>query len=62
MSQAWDWRKSTRCESGMCVEVGRDGRDILVRDGKNPDGPVLRFSAEEWRVFAAGMKAGEFDA
>jgi hypothetical protein len=34
---------------------------MAVRDSKHPDGPVLRFSAEEWRAFLAGAKTGEFD-
>jgi hypothetical protein len=32
-----------------------------IRDGKHPDGPVLRFGARSWRTFLAAMKAGEFD-
>jgi uncharacterized protein DUF397 len=37
------------------------GRLILMRDGKNPDGPVLAFTEAEWRAFIAGVKDGEFD-
>jgi hypothetical protein len=33
---------------------------MAVRDSKHPDGPVLRFGAEEWRAFLADAKAGEF--
>lgn len=34
------WRKATRSggEGGNCVELGSTG---VVRDSKNPDGPVL---------------------
>jgi hypothetical protein len=32
-----------------------------VRDSKDPDGPVLAFSLAEWRAFAIGVKAGEYD-
>jgi hypothetical protein len=32
------WRKSTRSETGDCVELGHTG---VVRDSKNPAGPVL---------------------
>ena len=37
------------------------GRLILMRDSKNPDGPVLAFTEAEWRAFIAGVKDGEFD-
>jgi Domain of unknown function (DUF397) len=37
------------------------GRLILMRDSKNPDGPVLAFTEDEWRAFIAGVKDGEFD-
>lgn len=52
--------------SGQCVAVAilADGR-VLVRDSKDPDGPVLRFSRDEWVAFVGddegGVKAGEFD-
>lgn len=44
-----------------CVEVGFVTAEVLVRDSKDPGGPVLHFTPDEWRAFAAGMKAGEFD-
>ena len=37
------------------------GRLILMRDSKDPDGPVLAFTEDEWRAFIAGVKDGEFD-
>lgn len=37
------------------------GRLILMRDAKNPGGPVLAFTEAEWRAFIAGVKDGEFD-
>ena len=49
------------CADRQCVEVGHDGDEVLVRDGKNPDGPVLVFTAAEWDAFLAGAKDGEFD-
>jgi Domain of unknown function (DUF397) len=44
-----------------CVEVGFETSAVLMRDSKHKDGPVLRFTVAEWKAFAAGMKAGEFD-
>lgn len=53
-SRGGRWRKSTR-SSGQnnCVEVlGLDDR-VLVRDSKNPLGPVLSASNAAWRTFLA---------
>lgn len=54
------WQKSTFCGSGACVEVAEVGGQFLVRDGKNPAGPVLQFTSEEWDAFISGAAAGEF--
>lgn len=45
---------------GNCVEfASRDGL-VGLRDSKNPDGPTLTFTADEWAAFAAGVVNGEF--
>jgi len=55
------WRKSTRCgESGSCVEVALAEDGIAMRESRNPNGPVLRFSRPEWGTFVAGIRAGDF--
>jgi hypothetical protein len=36
-------------------------RVIVMRDSKNPDGPVLYFTEAEWEAFIGGVKDGEFD-
>lgn len=57
-----DWTKSKRsAANGNCVETMAYQGDILVRDSKDPTGPVLRFTADEWAAFTAGVKDGEFD-
>ncbi|WP_155386441.1 DUF397 domain-containing protein [Catellatospora paridis] len=56
------WRRSTRCESGACVEVAQLGPDVGLRDSKDPQGPVLRFSRQEFAAFIAGLRAGDFVA
>lgn len=53
------WRRSSRCESGHCVEVFFDGELVLVRNSREPNGPWLTFDADEWRAFTAGLVAGE---
>jgi hypothetical protein len=61
------WRKSSFSggNGGACVEVaigpgaaaGGDGV-VALRDSKNPTGPVLVFTADEWRAFTAGVRGG----
>ena len=55
------FRKSSFSVDNNCVEVADlpDG-GRLVRDSKDPDGPVLRFTPAEWEAFLAGAKTGEF--
>jgi hypothetical protein len=50
------------CEGGStCVEVAVFANLVLVRDSKDPEGPVLSFDRMEWREFVIGVKRGEFD-
>jgi hypothetical protein len=37
------------------------GPAVAVRHSKDPDGPKLVFTTEEWEAFTAGIRAGEFD-
>jgi len=57
------WRKSTRSnDTGECVEVADlDSGRWAVRDSKNKTGPVLIFTAAQWAVFTASVRAGLFD-
>jgi hypothetical protein len=56
------WRKSSLSDSADCVEVAFVERhQVLVRDSKDPDGPVLQFTGAEWKAFVAGARGGEFD-
>lgn len=54
-----NWRKSSRSTSngGSCVEVA-DNRPgvVLVRDSKDPSGPVLAVRPAEWRAFLATLR------
>ncbi len=63
------WHKSSHCgEDGACVEVAivpgsKEGSEyvITMRDSKDPDGPVLTFTPQEWHAFTLGVQDGEFD-
>lgn len=74
---AGNWVKSTCCEANACLEVtftkaSFSGNEacveyhahndaVHVRDSKDPDGPFLTFTPQEWNAFIQGAKAGEFD-
>ena len=62
-NRAVTWRKSSYSgnSGGNCVEVGSAAPLVAVRDSKDPDGPKLMFSPDEWRAFAAGIRGGEFE-
>ncbi len=46
------WRKASHsANNGACVEVARAHGRIAVRDSKNPDGPILWYSAGTWKAF-----------
>jgi len=57
------WLKSSLSFSnGNCVEVAAlPGGGVCVRNSRDPDGPVLRFTPGEWRAFLDGARLGEFD-
>jgi hypothetical protein len=55
------YRTSSFCSNGGCVEVALAGDFVAVRDSKDTTKPALRYSAEEWQQFVAGVKNGEFD-
>jgi hypothetical protein len=52
------WRKSSYSgqSGGNCVEVADHDSRVMVRDTKDSQGPILRFSADEWRRFADRLK------
>ena len=52
------WRKSSySAYNGNCVQVAVRGDVILVRDSKNPGGPVLSVSPAKWREFLRDVTA-----
>ena len=56
------WFKSSRsAANGCCVETALTGEGMVVRDSKDPDGPVLYFAGEAWSDFVAAIKTGQLD-
>jgi hypothetical protein len=58
------WVKSSLSFSnGNCVEVASlpDG-EIGVRNSRDVQGAVLRFTSDEWHAFLGGVRNGEFDS
>jgi len=59
------WVKSSfSFSNGNCVEVAtrqaQQGTERLVRDSKNPFGPVLIFPPAAWDAFVREVKAGTY--
>jgi hypothetical protein len=57
------WRKSSYSGSngGACVEVADNLPGLVaVRDSKDPAGPALAFTPDNWQTFTTAIKSGEF--
>lgn len=48
--------------NGACVQMGiTSDPGVLLRDSKDPDGPMLLVTQESWAVFIQGVKRGHFN-
>jgi hypothetical protein len=62
MSGSGEWRRSSFCESGACVEVrARYGGELVELQDSTDEWPRLMVTAEAWDAFIEGVKVGEFD-
>ncbi|GAB2484857.1 DUF397 domain-containing protein [Streptosporangium sandarakinum] len=67
---AWQQTTGSDTTGGQCMEVVRGTSSIeaqpdrlfLVRDSKDPDGPVLSFPPTGWNAFLSAIKSGGLDA
>jgi len=59
-----EWMKNSQSVgNGNCVEVaGLLHGEIGVRNSRDVQGAVLRFTPDEWRAFLGGARDGEFDS
>jgi len=57
------WIKSSLSyANGNCVEVSDQAEGTVgVRNSRETEGPVLRFTPDEWQAFLGGVRNGEFD-
>jgi Domain of unknown function (DUF397) len=58
----WRRSRSSPDDSDNYVEIAVVGDEVLMRHSKDPDGRILRFSAESWNAFLAAIRAGEMDS
>jgi hypothetical protein len=56
------WRRPSGCDTSACPEVylSRHGGGALIRNTKRRD-ELVSFDADDWQLFVAAVKAGEFD-
>jgi hypothetical protein len=57
------WVKSSLSfANGNCVEVSDLAEGAIgVRNSRDSDGAILRFTPDEWHAFLGGVRKGEFD-
>ncbi len=59
-----DWRKSSYSgtNGGNCVEIASNLPGVVaVRDSKNPSGPALVLTLDDWHTFTAALRRGGFE-
>jgi hypothetical protein len=62
-NSGFNWVKSSLSfANGNCVEVASlPGGEIGVRNSRESEGSILRFTSDEWHAFLGGVRNGEFD-
>jgi hypothetical protein len=60
--EGMNWRKSSYSgnSGGNCAEVATVPGAVLIRDSKDPRGPVLAFGRASWEAFAVAVKANVY--
>lgn len=61
VATAWEKSSYSGSTGGACVEVSRSVPEaVAVRDSKDPDGPRLVVTPQDWREFTSGVRSGDF--
>jgi Domain of unknown function (DUF397) len=55
------FRTATKSGGTNCVQVARRDGMIVLAQSKDPGGPTLSYTLQEWDAFIDGAKKGEFD-
>ena len=57
-----EWRKARRsANNGACVELAPTAGQILIRDSKDQNSPVIGYPKYSWRRFVASRSPVDFD-
>jgi hypothetical protein len=57
-----EWFVPRRTNNGVtCVETKFTAEAVYVRNSHRPDAGTAEFTHEEWTVFVAGVKDGDYD-
>ncbi len=57
-----EWFVPRRSENGnLCVQTKFTDDAVYVRNNLHPDAGTATFTHEEWTVFVAGVKDGDYD-
>ena len=51
-----EWRSSSRCEGGACIEAAAQDGAVLLRNSADPDGVILPFTLAAWGDLTARVK------
>ena len=61
MSETLWIKASASSGDAQCVEMRQRDGMVEVRDSKDPEGAILRFTSAEWSAWLDGARSGEFD-
>ncbi len=50
-----EWRKSRASFTSECVEVATGQGHVLIRDSTQAEGPILRFTLNQWSGFVNAL-------
>jgi hypothetical protein len=56
------WHVARCCDNGQCAQIGFRGESVLIRSSADPCGAFVTLTRDEWQVFVAGVKDGDFDS
>jgi hypothetical protein len=55
-----NWRRSSLCQTGECVEIAAYDGGVIMRSSAHPDIGYAYFDSDEFSSLIAAIKAGEF--